>query len=194
MNTPNIDNLIFEVTSLRNSEESLRVEAMGLKRQLEAKAEALDYHKAANDKLRKELAQKQESWDKAANYWDKAIKLQAENDELVRRINERYYDASYHVNALDRLASFVKPEDMTSEGVVTAAIDRITHLTEERDRLQRWQDEAMLVDYEIDRIDRYVRSHAEATIGDSVWHLVSKWLIERDHLKRQLSDIQKILL
>ena len=204
---------------------------------------------AKYDQCYRELKQKQESWDKAANYRDEVLKLREEdsrmrainrglgeeryrlhkrvhelvkqcdekskriedlckeNSVLENRINERYSDCNYHMRALDRLCAFVKPKDMTSEGAVSAAINwinrliedheqsqaRFRELTEERDALLRWKNGAMVVDRQVASVDNYVRTHPEAVIGDDVWGLVGKWLVERDYLKRKLTEIKKLI-
>jgi hypothetical protein len=111
------------------------------------------------------------------------------------------------MRALDRLCAFVKPKDITSEGAVSAAINwinrliedheqsqaRFRELTAERDALLRWKNGAMVVDRQVASVDNYVRTHPEAVIGDDVWGLVGKWLVERDYLKRKLTEIKKLI-
>lgn len=223
METPNLNAAIREIEQLRCAAtlntarqrsdedawkrvEEFRVRVLGLEKALNAKNQALLYNEQRVRDLTAELKQKQESWDKAANYRDEVLKLRAENRELEKRINERYSDANYHMNALDRLAAFVKPKDLSSEGVVSAAINWINRLIEEnerarrnnadlgeeRDRLRDWKNAAMVVDRQIASIDNYVRTHPEAVIGDDVWGLVGKWLVERDYLKRRFDEIKKL--
>lgn len=139
---------------------------------------------------------------------DECISLREENAILEKKLNERHPDILYHMDQLDRLAAYVKPQDMTSEGVVTATIKWINRLlednkqvkavnndlAEERNKLWNWKNEAMLVDKQIMSISTYVRNHGEATIGDNAWSLVGKWLQERDYLKRKLAEIKKLIL
>jgi uncharacterized protein YhaN len=185
MDTPNIDAAIRDIQNLKDH---------------------ITYLKLAYDRLSAELKQKQESWDKAANYRDEVLKLRAENAELEKRINERYADANYHMLALDRLANFVKPRDMSSEGVVAATIDWINRLIEdhersqkafrelgeERDRLLRWKNEQLTMSRKWDEIDKFVRGHPDALIGDSISTLALRWLKERDAYKKLIDNLQSI--
>lgn len=157
MNTPNIDGLFAEVSLLRNKITHLQMTC-----------DKVTHHnallQAKYDQYSRELKQKQESWNKAANYRDECIELRkqladqkvaysrlehefmGQRDEkaklanevvdLEKRINENYTSAHYHMRALDRLALFVKPKDLTSEGVVVATINWINRLLEENKRAQ----------------------------------------------------------
>jgi len=220
MNTPNIDSFFTEVAALRNSQASFE--------------HANKILQAKYDQARKELNQKQESWDKAANYRDEVLELRSElalqqdsfkrlereffrqRDEkaklanevvdLEKRINEPYVDILYHMGAIDRLAGFIKPRDLTSEGVVSAAIDKINRLIEEvargkkinrelgeeRLQLQRWKDEALTMQRQWDSIDAWMRNHPECVVGDSVVQNVGKWLQERDYFKKKLQQIKEL--
>jgi tetratricopeptide (TPR) repeat protein len=224
MYTPNLNAVIREVESLRCAAvsgnarqrsdedawkrvEDFRVRVLHLEKALEAKAQALSYNEATVAGLRAELKQKQESWDKAASYRDEVLKLREENAVLEKRITERYSDANYHMGHLDRLANFVKPKDLSSAGVVDAAINWINRLIEdhersqkafrelgeERDRLRDWKVESCVMSRKWDEIDKFVREHPDARIGDSISTLALRWLKERDAYKKLINNLRDII-
>lgn len=200
MNTPNIDSFFTEVAALRNNEDSLRIENEKLHKELANRPpwRVVDEHRIGIAKLdeeivalKAELARKQESWDKAANYRDRVLELVKQCDEkskridnlceenavLEKRINERYADADYHMNALNRLCSFVKPKDTSSASVVQATINWINRLLGENSKLHNDI-------FELRQAYNDLGGNTIASIND-----VSK---DRDKLEAELSDVRRL--
>lgn len=116
MNTPNIDAVCREAEALKHQITYLKLAHDKLTLELakrpswdtvdEARSREAEARTRA-DKLTVELAQKQESWDKAANYRDRVFELVKQCDEKSARIKTLYEEREHFKRKLAEIKRLI---------------------------------------------------------------------------------------
>lgn len=129
-----------------------------------------------------------ERWRKCADSEKNEIPWKEHYDSLKRQADAKITELEAGCTSRDTVIADKNHhiQDLEAECVrLNAALHNATAKATE---LEHWKNGAMLVDKETMTVDRYVRNHPEAIIGDSVWATVMRWLKERDRLSQEVSN------